>query len=80
MTIVLPPETEALLREKAAREGHEIGAVANSIIMDVLEAEARDRADAVQGVRLGLEDFAAGRYSTSAAAFAEIRARHGLPD
>ena len=34
MTIVLPAETEALLREKAAREGHEMGAVANSILLD----------------------------------------------
>ena len=79
MSITLIPEIEARLREKAAREGHDMDAVANSILLDVLEAEARERAETIAGVRLGLDDFAAGRYSTAAEAFAEIKARHGIP-
>lgn len=52
--------------------------VAEALIAAGLEAEAREKAEAAEGIRRGLEDFAAGRYSPATQVFAEIRARHGL--
>ena len=80
ITIDLAPQVEAQLREKAAREGRNAEAVAQAVLAQALEWEAQERAEAAAGIQRGLDDFAAGRYSPASQVFADIRARHGIPD
>jgi hypothetical protein len=79
MTIMLTPETEARLREKAEREGQDIHAVADALIAAALEWEAQERAEAVEGIRRGDQAAAAGHERPLAAFLAEQRAKHGFP-
>jgi predicted transcriptional regulator len=64
MTIVvtLSPELEAQLRAKAVRQGQDINLVATELLASVLELEAQDSAEAIEGVQQGLDDFAAGKF------------------
>jgi predicted transcriptional regulator len=71
---------EAWLREKAAREGQPAEATAHTMLAEALEWEAQERAEAAEGIQRGLDDFAAGRYWPASQVFADIRARHGIPD
>jgi predicted transcriptional regulator len=64
MTIVisLSPEVEARLREKAARQGQDVSLVAAELLTSVLEWEARDSEEAIEGIQRGLDDFEVGRF------------------
>ena len=64
MTIVisLSPEVEARLREKAARQGQDVNLVAAELLASVLEWEAQDSEEAIEGIQRGLDDFEAGRF------------------
>jgi predicted transcriptional regulator len=64
MTIVisLSPELEARLREKAARQGQDVNLVAAELLASVLEWEAQDSEEAIEGIQRGLDDFEAGRF------------------
>ncbi len=75
MSITLTPETEAKLREKAAQEGREPDAVADDLLAMALEWESLDRAEAIAGIRRGLEASAAGRVRPAAEVFADMRTR-----
>ena len=75
MTISILPETEARLREKAAREGQDVDAVAEALLTMALDSEAREREEAIDGIRRGLADSDAGRVRPAAEVFAEMRAR-----
>ncbi|MBW3625798.1 MAG: hypothetical protein KY468_20585 [Armatimonadetes bacterium] len=75
MTITLSPETEAKLRERAEREGQDIQTLANHLLTLILEEEARDRQEAIEGIRRGLESGAAGRVRPADAVFAEMRSK-----
>jgi predicted transcriptional regulator len=79
MTIMLTPETEARLREKAEREGQDIHAVADALIAAALEWEAQERAEALAGIQRGDHAAAEGRERPLAAFVAEQRAKHGFP-
>ena len=79
ITLNLTPEMEARLRETVARDGRDAETIAQTALAEWLEWEARERAEAAEGIRRGLDNFAAGRYSSAADAFAGIRARHGIP-
>jgi predicted transcriptional regulator len=78
MTLMLTPETEARLREKAEREGQDIHAVADALIAAALEWEAHERAEAIEGIRRGEQAAAEGRERPLAAFLAEQRAKHGF--
>jgi hypothetical protein len=80
MTIILEPKTETLLREKAQREGKDLNVLANVMLGTVLDWEAQDRAEAAEGVQRGLDDFAAGRYSSASQVFADIKAKHSADE
>ena len=80
MTITLTPETEARLCEKAARESKDISAVAEELISAALEWEAQDEAEAIEGIRRGLQDAAEGRVRPLEAFLADQRAKYGYPD
>jgi len=53
---------EALLRDKAARQGQDVGLVASELLARVLEWEEQDSEDAIKGIQQGLDDFEAGRF------------------
>src|SRR4051794_19092705 len=73
MTITISQELEARLNERATQEGRDLDAVAESLLLAALEWEAQERAEAVAGIRRGLEDSAAGRVRPAADVFAEMR-------
>lgn len=80
LTIQLPPEAERLLRERATREGQAAETIASALLADALAWEQEDSAEAVEGIRRGLEDFEAGRCR-SFQEFAEgQRQKHHLPE
>ena len=80
ITIELPPEALARLLERAAREGCHAEAVAAAVLVEALEREAQDQAEAVESLRCGLEDVAAARVRPLAEFIAEQRNKHGLPE
>lgn len=79
MTITLQPHTEARLREKADREKEDLNALVDKLLTIALEWEAQDHAEAVEGIRRGLEDFEQGRYRPFREFAAEQRTKHHLP-
>ena len=79
LTISLPPEAEQRLREKAEREGQDTADAAAAMLVQALEWEAWDRADAVRGIQQGLDDFEAGRYRPFSEFAEEQRRKYNLP-
>jgi len=79
VTIHLSPDAERLLRERAAREGQIIVTIAAALLADALARDAEDSANAEEGIRRGLEDFAAGRSRTFQEFAAEQRRKHPPP-
>lgn len=79
LTLNLPPEAEQRLREKAAREGQDAETIAIAVLVEALEWEARDSAEAVRGVQRGLDDFAAGRCRPFREFAEEQRRKYDLP-
>ncbi|KAM3097868.1 hypothetical protein ACKFKG_07200 [Phormidesmis sp. 146-35] len=78
IVVTLSPDLEALLRERAARQGQNVNLVASELLASVLEWEAQDLEEAKTGIQQGLDDFEAGR-SRSFREFAEDQHRkYGL--
>lgn len=78
MSITINEQTEARLREKAAREGQDINLLADTLLNIALQWEAQDHAEAVEGIRRGLEAFGQGRSRSFKEFAAEQRSRHSL--
>jgi predicted transcriptional regulator len=79
MTITITPEVEARLREKALRDGQDVSIIANTLLAEALAWEAQDYAEAVEGIRRGIEASDAGRVRPFAEFAAEMRAKYNLP-
>lgn len=78
MSITITPETEARLRQKAVREGQDMNTLADQILAAVLEWEAQDHTEAVEGIQRGLNDFEAGRFRSFQEFAAERREKYNL--
>lgn len=78
ITINLAPE-EAKLHQKAVREGLNAEAVAHDVLVRALEWDAQDRAEAVEGIKRGTENFEQGRFRRFSEFEAEQRAKYSLP-
>ncbi|MDZ8242296.1 MAG: hypothetical protein RMZ69_35045 [Nostoc sp. ChiQUE01a] len=79
IVISLSPELEALLRDKAARQGQDVSLVASELLTSLLEWEVQESEEAIKGIQQGLDDFEAGRFR-SFNDFAEERHRkYDLP-
>lgn len=61
MTITLAPQTEAKLKEMAAREGRDENTLADALLAEVLEAANRDHSETLEGVERGRQAYAEGR-------------------
>jgi predicted transcriptional regulator len=81
MTIVvtLSPELEEQLRAKAVRQGQDINLVATELLASILESEAQDSVETIEGIQQGLDDFAAGRFRSFNEFADEQRRKHNLP-
>ena len=84
MTITLTPETEALLRERAARDGQKVDALADVLLADALasdpdELTADEAAEVRAGIGRGLADCEAGRARPASAWAATLRRELNLP-
>lgn len=77
--ISLPPEVEAQLREKAARQGQDVSLVAAELLSRILEWELQDFEEAIKGIQRGLDDFAAGRSRSFEEFAEEQRHKYNLP-
>lgn len=79
IAISLSPEIEALLREKADRQGQDISIVAAQLLTMILESETPDSQEDIQAIQQGLDDFDSGRFC-SFDEFAESqRRKYNLP-
>lgn len=76
MTLTITPNTEALLLAKAERDGEDVNSVADSLLADLL---ARNQAEEIVAIRVGLEASDAGRVRPLAEVAAEKRAKYHLP-
>lgn len=79
ITINLSPEVEAQLRDTAAQEGQEPESVAALLLAETLSWKAQERAEAIAGIRRGLDAAATGRARPLKEFIAEERARLSLP-
>ncbi|MEG4800195.1 hypothetical protein QUB63_03850 [Microcoleus sp. ARI1-B5] len=52
IAISLSPEIEALLREKASRQGQDISVVAAQMLTRILESETSDSQEAIESIPL----------------------------
>ena len=78
MTITITAETEARLSEKAAREGINVDAVAEALILTALEWEAQERSETIAAVHRADQAAIEGRERPLAAFLAEQRSKYGL--
>jgi predicted transcriptional regulator len=62
IVITLSPELEQQLQAKAIRQGQDINLVATELLTSVLESEAEDSAEAIEGIQQGLDEFATGKF------------------
>lgn len=79
IVISLSPEVEARLREKAAQQGQDVSLVAAELLASVLEWEAQDSQEAIEGIQRGLDDFEAGRFRSFDKFAEEQRRKYNLP-
>ncbi|MCC5626076.1 hypothetical protein [Nostoc sp. CHAB 5715] len=79
IVITLSPELEALLRDKAARQGQDVSLVASELLTSVLEWEVQESEEAIKGIQQGLDDFEAGRFRSFHEFAQEQRRKYNLP-
>lgn len=79
INVALSPEVEARLLERASREGKDVSVVAAELLASVLEQEAQDYQEAVEGIQRGLDDFESGRFRAFQDFAEEQRRKYDLP-
>lgn len=79
IVVTLSPELEALLRDKAARQGQEVSIVATELLASILEWEVQDSEEAIKGIQQGLDDFDTGQYRSFHEFAEEQRRKYNLP-
>jgi predicted transcriptional regulator len=78
-TIPLKPERKAQLEEYAHRRGQDPAAALDDALATYLEWERQDFEEAVEGIRKGHEDVAAGRTRPAAEFISGMRQKYDLP-
>jgi predicted transcriptional regulator len=79
IVITLSPELEALLRDKATRQGQDVSLVASELLTSVLEWEVQESQEAIKGIQQGLDDFETGRFRSFREFAQEQRRKYNLP-
>jgi len=78
IVVTLSPELEALLQDRANQQGQDISLLASELLTRVLEWEAQDSEEAIEGIQRGLDDFEAGNFRSFQDFAAEQRRKHNL--
>ncbi|NJK49057.1 hypothetical protein HC931_13515 [Candidatus Gracilibacteria bacterium] len=79
IVVTLSLELEALLYDRAARQGQDVNLVASELLASVLAWEEQDLEEAIQGIQQGLDDFEAGRFRSFEKFAQEQRRKYNLP-
>ena len=79
MSIVLDPELEEQVLRSAKLTGNALEAEVARLLRESLTWEERDRQEAIEGIRRGLEAEAAGRVRPASEMFADMERKYGLP-
>jgi predicted transcriptional regulator len=79
IVVTLSPELEALLRDKAARQGQDVDLVASELLASILEWEEQDTVEAIKGIQQGLDDFEAGQFRSFQNFAEEQHHKYNLP-
>jgi predicted transcriptional regulator len=79
IVVTLSPELEALLRDRAAQQGQDVGLVASELLASVLGWEEQDSEEAIKGIQQGLDDFEAGQFRSFQDFAAEQHHKYDLP-
>jgi predicted transcriptional regulator len=77
--VTLSPEIEALLYDKAARQGQDASLVAAELLASILAWEEQDLEEAIKGIQQGLDDFEAGQFRSFQEFTEEQRRKYNLP-
>ncbi|MGV3724799.1 MAG: hypothetical protein ACO1SX_28200 [Actinomycetota bacterium] len=80
LTITLNDELEARLKQRAVEQGRPPEALAAALLDEALDWDARDRSEAIEGIRRGLEAGEAGRVRPASEVFAVMRERLTQPN
>ncbi|MBD1852439.1 hypothetical protein [Leptolyngbya sp. FACHB-711] len=78
IVVTLSPELEALLRDRAARQGQDVSLVASQLLASVLQAEEQDLEETIKGIQQGLDDFKTERFRSFEDFAEEQRHRYNL--
>lgn len=79
IVITLSPELEALLQDRATRQGQDVSLVASELLATILTWESQDSLEAIQGIQQGLDDVEAGNFRSFQDFAEEKRRQHNLP-
>ncbi|MEH2307467.1 hypothetical protein [Nostoc sp.] len=80
IVIILSPELEALLRNKAAQQDRDVSLVASELLTSVLEWEVQESEAAIKGIQQGLDGFEAGQFRSFHEFAQEQRRKYNLTD
>jgi predicted transcriptional regulator len=78
ITLDLPPNIEALLRQRAESTGQEISQIALAVLTLGLSLDDRDFFESLNGIQQGLDDFEQGRFSSLEDVVSEQNQKYGL--
>ena len=78
ITLDLPPNIEALLRQRAERSGQEMSKMALALLTLGLSLDDRDFVESITGIQQGLDDFEQGKFSSLEDFVIEQNQKYGL--
>ena len=78
ITLDLPPNIEALLRQRAERSGQEMSKMALTLLTLGLSLDDRDFVESITGIQQGLDDFEQGKFSSLEDFVIEQNQKYGL--
>ncbi|MEI6332829.1 MAG: hypothetical protein WCP16_26590 [Pseudanabaena sp. ELA645] len=79
IVITLNPKLEALLHNRAAKQGQDINFIASELLASILNWEEKDSEEAIKGIQSGLNDFESGRFRSFQDFAEEKRHKYNLP-
>ena len=78
LTLTLPPEIEALLRQRADRTGQDVSSIAVALLAFGLSFDEQDFFEALEGIQAGLDDFEQGRFCSFEEFISDQNKKRGL--
>lgn len=77
--VPLKPERKAQLEEYAKRRGLDPATALDDVLVNYLEWDRQDFAEAVEGIHHGFEDVRAGRTRPATEFLTDLRRKYDLP-